>query len=233
MGTVASVDIIDADEAIFKDVFAWFYYVNEHFSIFNDQSEISLYNRREIAKPSEDLEYLVNKSAEYKKETSGYFSANFDGRFNPTGLVKGWAIKRVGELIKTKGFEEFMINIGGDILASGQDKTWRIGVQNPAEKGAVLGVIEAKNLAVATSGLYERGKHIINPKDGSEATGVLSVTVTGPDIETADVYATAICAMGPIKGLDHINSTARYEAMIIGQDFKVFESDNFLLKSTS
>ena len=125
MGTVASIDIVDGHEYIFKEVFKFLDYINEHFSVYNENSEISRYNMGKIKQPSEDLNYLLVASARYFKETGGYFSVNFDGRFNPTGLVKGWAIKRAGELLQAKGFNEFMINVGGDILAtSNGEKIW-------------------------------------------------------------------------------------------------------------
>lgn len=227
MGTVASVDITSAGQAVFNDVFAWLDYVSEQFSVFNPSSQVNRYNRGEIKQLSEEINYIIKKSADYQKATGGYFSAYFDGRFNPTGLVKGWAIKKAGELIESKGFKEYMVNIGGDILAKGP-KAWRVGVQNPKDRSQLIGVIEAKNLGIATSGTYERGNHIINPVDSAEATELLSVTVTGPDIEKADVLATAICAMGPQKGLKFINSVHDYAALIFDQNLKVYQTPSFV-----
>ncbi len=75
---------------------------------------------------------------------------------------------------------------------------WRIGVQHPRERDRVAAVLHAPpdGLAVATSGAYERGAHIVDPHTGRPPSGVLSVTVAGPELGTADAYATAAFAMG-------------------------------------
>ena len=85
------------------------------------------------------------------------------------------------------------INAGGDIVTRGQ---WRIGIRHPEELEQLAAVLEVEDLAVATSGEYEQGAHIIDPRTGHPPTGLLSVTVVGPDLALADAYATAAFAMG-------------------------------------
>jgi thiamine biosynthesis lipoprotein len=76
-------------------------------------------------------------------------------------------------------------------------RPWRIGVQHPHERARIAAVLAPRgDLAVATSGAYERGEHIVDPLTGRPPAGVLSVTVAGPDLGTADAYATAAFAMG-------------------------------------
>jgi thiamine biosynthesis lipoprotein len=123
--------------------------------------------------------------------TGGYFDARARGRLDPSGLVKGWAVDRAVALLDVG---RACIDAGGDVLVRGRG--WRVGVRHPRERGALCAVIEAGDLAVATSGAYERGLHIVDPHTGRPPEGVLSVTVVGPDLATADAYATAAFAMG-------------------------------------
>src|SRR5207245_2481098 len=120
--------------------------------------------------------------------------------FDPTGYVKGWSISEAGKIIEKYGYKTYCISAGGDILAkSNSDKIWNISIQDPKNKSGILNELKIKNGAIATSGSYERGSHIINPKSGRTANKFLSVTVTGPDIVTADVFATAIFASGNLQ----------------------------------
>jgi thiamine biosynthesis lipoprotein len=75
--------------------------------------------------------------------------------------------------------------------------TWRVGIQHPLDRQQVAAVVEATDLAIATSGAYARGDHVWNPHSGLPPRGVLSVTIVGPKLGTADAYATAAFAMGP------------------------------------
>ena len=122
------------------------------------------------------------------------------------------------KLFQGDGFEDFCINLGGDVYASGTQRNgqpWRIGLQHPTEKSKVMAVLQVSNAAVATSGSYERGSHIVNPH-GEESNQLSSITIVGPDIVMADVYATAAYAMG-LKGL-------QWAAQL--QGFEVFGVDN-------
>ena len=90
--------------------------------------------------------------------------------FDPSGYVKGWTVKRAGQKLKKLGHRTFCVSAGGDILAaSSGKKTWKIGIQNPIDSQKILNVLSISNGAVATSGTYERGAHIINPKTGNPA----------------------------------------------------------------
>ena len=73
---------------------------------------------------------------------------------------------------------------------------WRVGIQHPQIRDRIAAVVEADDLAVATSGAYTRGDHVVDPHTGRPPEGVLSVTIAGPDLATADAYATAAFAMG-------------------------------------
>jgi thiamine biosynthesis lipoprotein len=106
------------------------------------------------------------------------------------------------------------------------DDCWRVGIQHPLERDKVAKVVITNDLAVATSGAYARGEHVIDPHTRRPPEGVLSVTITGPVLATADAYATAAFAMG----LDGPNWTARlrgYEAMTILADETVLSTPGF------
>jgi thiamine biosynthesis lipoprotein len=135
--------------------------------------------------------------------------------YDPTGYVKGWAIAEAGKIIEKNGRRTYCISAGGDVLArSMSDKIWNVGIQDPHHKHKIIGKISDRNFAVATSGNYERGAHVINPKTGEAAQELLSVTVTGPDIIRADVLATAIFAGGK-SGLILAEEINDYETLVI------------------
>lgn len=144
--------------------------------------------------------------------------------FDPSGYVKGWAIAEAGKVIEEDDYETYCISAGGDILArSDSDKVWNIGIQDPRDKSKILNpstssgqasILKIKNGAVCTSGNYERGAHIINPKTQKPADELLSVTITGPDIIKADILATAVFAMGP-KSVNFMKKQKNYTAFII------------------
>jgi thiamine biosynthesis lipoprotein len=211
------------DNAFFNTLFNRFKQIENRFNYFNGNSEVSLYNRGDLKlkDTSSEFKKVFIECKRYKKQTNGYFDVFYKNRYNPSGYVKGWAIKEVAKLIKKGGYKNFFINTGGDILTSSDGKkTWKVGLQNPLNKTLALTTLQAKNLAVATSGNYARGKHIINPATGKPADEFLSVTVLGKDIIKADVLATAIFAAG--KNFDQLAKLhPGYKALVIDQKGKI------------
>ena len=166
---------------------------------------------------------------EYERATDGYFSAWIDGRFDPTGLVKGWAIARVSRLLDAAGHRDHFVDGAGDVLARGSKgpgQPWRVGIRHPVERDKVSEVVFATDLAVATSGTYEKGTHIRDPHTGAPATELVSLTVTGPDIVAADVYATAAFAMGK-RGLAFVEGLGGYEGYAIDADLAGWATSGF------
>ena len=103
---------------------------------------------------------------------------------------------------------------------------WRVGIQHPAERQQVVAVVAGDELAVATSGAYARGEHVVDPHTRRPPAGVLSVTITGTDLATTDAYATAAFAMG----LDGPAWTARlrgYEALTLLSDGRSLRTAGF------
>ncbi|MCP4398917.1 MAG: FAD:protein FMN transferase, partial [bacterium] len=141
------------------------------------------------------------------------------------GIAKGYSIDRAFEVLKQHGITSALVNAGGDIRCIGRKtdgSAWRIGVKHPREKG-VLAVIELKEMAVATSGDYERFflrqntrfHHLLDPRSGLPARDCQSVTILAPSTEQADVMATAVFIMGPEQGLEFIETHADIEGMIV------------------
>jgi FAD:protein FMN transferase len=106
------------------------------------------------------------------------------------------------------------------------DPEWRVGIEHPLLPDKVAAVVSMRDGAVATSGEYARGKHVIDPHTGAPPEGVLSVTITGPELATADAYATAAFAMGE-DGPGWTASLVGYEALTILADGRVLSTPGF------
>jgi thiamine biosynthesis lipoprotein len=237
MGMPVAVEIIGAhggkknggDDAALKEgidkAFAYFTHVDETFSTYKDTSEITAINtgklpRRDDWSPEMDLIFTL--SEETKHMTGGFFDIRRpDGTYDPSGLVKGWAIWNAAQLLIKEGFEHFYVDAGGDVQvrgANGDGEPWRIGIRNPWNlEEHVQTVVAAHNEGVATSGTYIRGTHIYDPHTGAPADAVVSLTVIGPNIYEADRFATAAFAMGR-DGLAFIESLPGFEGYMIGHD---------------
>lgn len=235
MGMPVIVDVRDdrvGAEAIDR-VFDWLRVVDARFSTFKPDSEICRIDRGELALEGAhtDVRAVLERCEELRDETGGYFDARAGAshRLDPSGLVKGWSVDRAAALLDAAGATSYAVNAGGDIRLRGgalPENVWRVGIQHPLERDRVAAFVETRDLAVATSGAYERGEHVIDPHTGRPAAGVLSVTVTGPDLATADAYATSAFAMGP-RGAQWAAGLTGYEAMTILADRRVLLTPGF------
>jgi thiamine biosynthesis lipoprotein len=164
-------------------------------------SEISRLNRGELwlADASDDVRAVVARCLELRDQTRGAFDAEIGGTLDPSGYVKGWAAERAARIVEGHGLRDFQINAGGDIVVRGEPHPgtgWRIGIRHPDRADALAGVVCLRDGAIATSGAYERGDHVLSPTAGGSARRFRSVTVTGRDLGTTDAWATAILAWG-------------------------------------
>ena len=169
--------------------------------------------------------------AELCDETGGYFDvrARASLQLDPSGLVNGWSVDRAAALLDAAGATSYAVNAGGDIRLRGgalPENVWRVGIQHPLERDRVAAVVQTRDLAIATSGAYERGEHVIDPHTRRPPTDVLSVTVTGPDLATADGYATAAFAMGS-RGAQWTAGLSGYESMVILAEGRVLSTPGF------
>jgi thiamine biosynthesis lipoprotein len=174
------------------DVFAWLREVDARFSTYREDSEICRIDRGElrVADAHPHVRQVLAGCERLRRLTGGYFDARASGRLDPSGLVKGWAVDRAAAMLSGS----FFIDAGGDVLVRGGP--WRVGVRHPLRGDALCAALELSDGAVASSGAYERGDHILDPVGGGPARGALSVTVVARTLARADAYATAAFAMG-------------------------------------
>ena len=227
MGMPVTVHVVDAsaEESWLDAVYADFVALDEVFSPFRPDSTVSRINRGEVeeANAGSLVRQAIDLCRLYQQATRGYFTAWIRGTFDPSGLVKGWAIDRGATILAEKGCRNFYLDAGGDVQARGRNEEglpWRVGIRHPVERDKVARVVLAEDLAVATSGSYEKGDHIVNPYADRPAADLLSFTVVGPDILSADVYATAAFAMGD-AGLESMNWVAGCEGVAIIRSLQV------------
>jgi thiamine biosynthesis lipoprotein len=214
--------------AVLDGVFAWFRDVDARFSPFKRESAVARRGRGERARDAE-LDAVLAECEALRRRTDGYFDAYATGTLDPSGLVKGWAVAGAAERLADAGLANFCINAGGDVIARGRpapDRLWRVGIRHPVDLDRLAAVLAVEDMAVATSGEYERGAHIVDPHTGAPPTGLLSVTVVGPDLAAADAYATAAFAMGA-GGPAWTTTLAGYDAMCITSEHRVLSTPGF------
>lgn len=236
MGTAISLDLRGAaiPTAAVEAAFDHLRDVDARFSPYLDDSEISRLGRGEIALAdcSADVPVVFERCEELRVLSDGFFDVarhRADGRVDPTGYVKGWAVEAAAAILDAAGATNYCLNAGGDILARGEPEPgrhWRIGIRHPEQADRVAAVVDVRDVAVATSAGYERPGHIVDPHRGRPPEGILSVTVVGPSLAAADAYATAAYAMGP-AGLAWLAGRTDYEGLAIGADRVVTWTDGF------
>jgi thiamine biosynthesis lipoprotein len=206
-GTVVSVQTVGTpDPEAVAAFFAELHEIDRIFSPYRPDSEVSRIAEGQLALGDADplVQEVAARCAAYEGETGGLFTAYWRGCFDPTGLVKGWAIDRAAArhlepLVDGASVGAVGVDAGGDVLVFTHpdlDRTWHIGIADPRRRGAVVATVPLRNGAVATSGIAERGAHILDPRTGSAATGVASATVVASTLEIADVWATASVVAG-------------------------------------
>jgi len=157
------------------------------------------------------------------------------------GIGKGYAAERAKQVMKEQGVTSGVVNASGDLTAWGlqpNGNPWTVGIANPDAKHEVFSYMSITDMAVATSGNYEKfamidGKkysHTINPRTGLPVTGIKSVTIISTNAEIADAMATPVMIMGIRTGLDMINQIKNIEAVIIDDDDRLYTSKNIHIK---
>ena len=236
MGTAISLDLRDQSiaPAAVDAAFDHLRDIDVRFSTWKTESEISRLGRGELSaeKCSPDVRVVLEQCERLRALTHGFFDIRGhrpDGRLDPSGFVKGWAAESAAGILAAAGARNFCLNAGGDVIARGESepgRPWRIGVRHPELPDRLATVIEARDMAVATSGGYERRDHIIDPHTGRPPAGLLSVTVVGPDMSEADAYATAAFAMGP-GGLTWLDSLGGYAGCMITAERRLVWTPGF------
>lgn len=175
-----------------RRLFEELHQVDARFSTYREDSEVSLLNRGELVAASDELRLVARLCDQARDETQGCFDARRpDGSWDPSGLVKGWAVERASRHLADLPLD-WCVNAGGDVLArSVTGEPFGVGIADPFDPSAVLAVVPLVAGAVATSGTAARGQHLWDSRTGAVAGDRVSVTVTGSSLTRADVLATA------------------------------------------
>jgi thiamine biosynthesis lipoprotein len=155
------------------------------------------------------------------------------------GIAKGHAVDRCIALLRKLGIEQALVTAGGDSRMIGErwaGRPWNIGVRDPRDAKKLVAVIPLENVAVSTSGDYERYfeedgvryHHIINPESGDSARGMHSATIIGPDATTTDALSTSVFVLGVEQGLELINRLDGIDAILVDAKGRLHYSDDLL-----
>jgi FAD:protein FMN transferase len=232
MGTVASFDVRDdVPEAIrllgIRAAAHALRCAEERFSAFRPDSEVCRHDRGELAERdrSAELREVLDLCAALEADSAGVFRARTPGtaRLDVAGVVKGWAIDRAGAALRDRGLRRWCLAVGGDVLVAGAPepgRAWRVAVRDPGSADRVTLVLPVVDAAVATSGTYERGRHLWDGRDGRRRPLPGSTTVVGPSMTTADAYATVAHALG-VAGCSWVARHPGHEAVRVEADGSV------------
>ena len=157
------------------------------------------------------------------------------------GIGQGYIADKVKDVLLANGCKSGIVNVSGDINAWGRqsnNKQWTVGIINPMNKNKVFATFPLENSAVETSGSYEkfvvfngiRYSHIIDPRTGYPAQGVVSVSVFAKQTEIADALATGIFVLGVEVGLDLVNQLKGIECIIVDDKGKIHASKGIDIK---
>jgi thiamine biosynthesis lipoprotein len=234
MGTIISLDVRSPSPPApaVGEVLAWLHAVDATYSTYRADSVVSRLRSGELARGAAPAEVrdVLTACEDLRRRTGGAFDAGVGTeRLDPSAYVKGWAVQRGAEILSGHGLTDFCLGAGGDVVVRGgaqPARVWSVGIQHPGDRDAIAAVVAATDLAIATSGSYERGEHIVDPRSATAPRGVASVTVAGPDLGTADALSTAAFAMG-LDGPAWTLTLAPYEALTILADGRVLSTPGF------
>jgi len=220
MGMPITVEIVDREDTeLLAGTFKFFQDVDNRYSTYKADSEISrINNGLPKAEWSTEMRRVLRLCDDTREATGGYFDIEHNGRLDPSGLVKGWAIWEAAKRLRKHSVRGFYIDAGGDIQVYGNNakrQPWTVGIRNPFNRDEIIKVLRIQNKGVATSGTYIRGQHIYNPhQPNASLTDVQSLTVVGRNIYEADRFATAAFAMGK-DGVSFIERTDGLEGYMV------------------
>jgi len=233
MGMPITVDIAGASGAtLVEAVFDYFEHIDRRFSTYRTDSEISAINRGDlpIRDWSAEMMEVMALAAQTKNQTDGYFDIRKpDGSLDPSGIVKGWAIRNAAGIVRQAGVGDFFIEAGGDIQSCGRNASgldWSVGIRNPFNAEEIIKIVYPRGHGVATSGTYVRGQHIYNPLGADPITEIVSLTVIGSDVLEADRFATAAFAMGR-EGIFFLEQAPGLEGYVVDSNSRATPTSGF------
>lgn len=238
MGTVVTFDLYCEDDVPREQLYvqvararAVLQSADTVFSTWKEQSPINALRRGEItlAEAPAEVAQVLEACKIARSMSEGWFDPwAMPGGVDPTGYVKGWAAQRALGTLVMPGLTGAIVNAAGDIATFGRPgagRPFRVGVVDPADRRRLACAVELTG-AIATSGSYERGEHLVDPRTARAKSAVASASVTGPDLGLADALATALAVAGP-EGLEVIEQIGGYEGFIIGYDASWLSTANF------
>ncbi|WP_213455201.1 FAD:protein FMN transferase [Rhizomonospora bruguierae] len=198
--------------------------VDATFSPTRRDSLVSRLRRGEIAVDTyAPLADIVARCAAMRAATDGWFDAwAVPGGFDPSGLVKGWAVDRAAARLSAAGIADYAISGGSDLLVRGNapgGRPWRVGIRHPEDRKRMVTTLELTDGAIATTGGPDRRDHVVNPHTGATAGDLVAATVTGPELAVADAYATALYAAGA-AGLAWFPTPDGYRALVVDRSLR-------------
>jgi thiamine biosynthesis lipoprotein len=256
--SMVTADAVKANEAI-KEAFAEVRRIENEMSYFKKDSQLSKLNEQASLKPfktSDELFFIIKTCQEFSRITQGAFDVTATSldkdkgyediildeknktiifrdkktKIDLGGAAKGYAVDRAVYVLRQKGFNDILVDAGGDIFASGKykNKKWAIGIRNPINKRGISEKIKIEDMAVATSGNYLRNHIVTTAKEHSKVE-VLSATVIAPSCLEADILATA-AFVEPNRALEAAEELEAIEILLItskGKMTEAIQSSNF------
>jgi FAD:protein FMN transferase len=232
MGTPITVAIVDRAPAhLVDDVFEYFLTVDKRFSLDKPNSEMTAFNDGLLAYTglSPELQDVLALAARTRRETRGYFEIRRpDGTFDPSGLVKGWAVRNAAHIIYCAGVRNYMIDAGGDVQTGGRNvdgEDWTIDIRSPFDAAEIVTAIAPRGHGVASRDAISGC--IYNPhRPGTLIENIASLTVIGRDLLDAERFATAAFAMGE-AGIAFIDAQPGIEGLAIDAQGVAVETRGF------
>jgi FAD:protein FMN transferase len=207
--------LVESARAILHDA-------DDLFSTWKAESAVSRLRRGDstLGDMPEDVLEVLSRCARARDLSQGWFNPwAMPGGVDPTGYVKGWAAQRALHALNHDGIVGAMVNAAGDIATRGRpgvNAPFRIGVSDPGAPGRLACVVDV-HAAIATSGTYERGQHLIDPFTGRSGARASSASVVGPDLGVADALATALAVAGR-DFLELLEGVPDYEGLAFEDD---------------
>lgn len=250
MGMPIGIDVRDRSiagdpehvQAVLDQCFDVFRWVDDTFSLWRPETPMARLSAGTTSLSDVPVEVVevLRECVVATRDTGGAFSARDPrGRLDPTGLVKGWAVARVGRLLVEAGYRDWCITAAGDVLVHGRASTnepWVVGIAAPSSPDHLLDAVRLDlGGAVATSGNVQRGDHIWDPLNGRAAHGIVSASVhclreTPDAIVRADILATAAVARGR-GAIEWLNQLADIEALVVHDDGSVASTSGWDVRS--
>ena len=234
-GSVASLAVVGRlrEEGV-EAAFSRLHEIDARLSPYRVDSEVSRIRDGALA-PADahpETRWILAACEALREESGGLFDARIagvDGRLDPSGYVKGWAIGEAHRILIAAGMENCALGIGGDVAAAGDGPGgvgWVVGIANPRDSSSALASVRLRDAAIATSGEAERPGHLHDPSGGVAQSPFASFTVIGPAIDRVDALATIGWLEG-VDGIERVDAEVGYGALAVYRDGRAVATEAF------